>query len=324
MRRALPCGCYEAGSFGPFARLWAAIRQRGLAAGTVRLLWHGVRRSGRFAVDLPPHALTVLCGHPGHAPIGLVLFGALLEPEYDLVQRGLLPAAVVFDVGGGIGTYAMVAARRAAAAVHLFEPHPANLERVRANLARNGCSDRVRVLPVAVSSREGFTTLRRGGGPFTSRIGVVGDQQSPDTVPAVTLDAHCARFGIERVDLLKVDVEGHEADVLSGAVGLLAARRIGVVVFEIGPSLPRSRAILANHGYRLFHYVAETATLHPVCRDGHARDTRPSALHCNLVAVAPTSGVLPLPLPRLHPALLSAGSSTGPVSLAVAAEAPWA
>lgn len=189
MRRALPCGCYEAGSFGPFARLWAAMRQRGLrgfAPGTLRLLWHAVRRSRRFAVDLPTEALTVLCGHPGHAPIGLVLFGALLEPVYDFVQRGVLPAAVVFDVGGGIGTYAMVAARRAAAAVRLFEPHPANLERVRANLAHNGCGDRdrVRVVPVAVSSREGFTTLRRRGGPFTSRIGVVGDQPAPDTVPA--------------------------------------------------------------------------------------------------------------------------------------------
>ena len=49
-----------------------------------------------------------------------------------------------------------------------------------------------------------------------------------------TLDAFASRRGLRHIDLLKIDVEGHEYDVLRGAEKLLAARQIGIVQFEFG------------------------------------------------------------------------------------------
>jgi hypothetical protein len=48
-----------------------------------------------------------------------------------------------------------------------------------------------------------------------------------------TLDAEAARLGLERIDLLKIDVEGYEAEVLAGASELLGAGRIGAVLCEL-------------------------------------------------------------------------------------------
>lgn len=49
-----------------------------------------------------------------------------------------------------------------------------------------------------------------------------------------TIDRYCAAKGIEHIDLLKIDVEGHELDVLHGAESIFRANAIDMVTFEFG------------------------------------------------------------------------------------------
>lgn len=49
-----------------------------------------------------------------------------------------------------------------------------------------------------------------------------------------TLEAYCKMHNIEHIHLLKLDVEGHELDVLNGALGLFAKNAIDIVTFEFG------------------------------------------------------------------------------------------
>ncbi len=49
-----------------------------------------------------------------------------------------------------------------------------------------------------------------------------------------TIDEYCSSRGIEYIDLLKIDVEGHELDVLHGAGRMFAAGAIGMAAFEFG------------------------------------------------------------------------------------------
>jgi hypothetical protein len=61
---------------------------------------------------------------------------------------------------------------------------------------------------------------------------VAHDGADATEVKTGTLDAEAERLGLERVDLIKIDVEGHEPKVLAGAQRLLRERRIGAVLCE--------------------------------------------------------------------------------------------
>ena len=50
--------------------------------------------------------------------------------------------------------------------------------------------------------------------------------------PCITLDSYAADNAIERIDLLKIDVEGHEMAALRGAAGLLSEGRVDAIYFE--------------------------------------------------------------------------------------------
>jgi hypothetical protein len=97
-----------------------------------------------------------------------------------------------------------------------------------------------------VYSREGTAELHLFGGGRNA-LHSLGDVRLDDptlddaaarpeaavAVATLTLDGYCARHGVERVDFLKIDVEGAELDVLLGAQALLKDRRVGIVQFEV-------------------------------------------------------------------------------------------
>lgn len=84
---------------------------------------------------------------------------------------------------------------------------------------------------------------------------------TPTTVSALTLDSFCVSAGVNRVDVLKIDTEGHDLEVLQGAHRLLCERRIRFVYFEFndiqsdaqaqGGALLPIDTLLRRHGLRL-------------------------------------------------------------------------
>ena len=75
------------------------------------------------------------------------------------------------------------------------------------------------------------------------------DMAQTESVRLDSVDAYCARCGIERIDLLKLDVEGHELDVLQGAVRMFQERRIRMVTFEFGGCNIDTRTFLQDFWY---------------------------------------------------------------------------
>jgi FkbM family methyltransferase len=282
-----PCG------FGAWAKLHAGLRRFGMLAtlrGACRLGLMRILRSPDGIAAVVRDGLSFRFRMPVQCPTALVLYGDLVEPEYEFVRRVVVRGSVFFDVGAGIGTFALVAARHGAR-VHAFEPHAGNAATIAANLERNRLGDLVTLQPVAVSDRSGAAELRTGRSWFDTEVVAVRDCAAPATVPAVTLDEFCRCRSIEAIDVLKVDVEGHEHRVLTGAARLLREQRIGAVIVEAGRSYAACRALLEAAGYELFYYLPEYNGLLRMSAVDH-RDLaicRPSGFHCNVVA-APRLG----------------------------------
>lgn len=153
------------------------------------------------------------------------------------VLRACLPregAPVVLDVGANIGLATMAMAATAPGRTRLLavEPSPRNLAHLRRNLAANGL-ERVEVVAAAAGAEPGVLSFHEAGYGAGSHL-VSGHHLADGAMPAVevpveTLDRVVSSRGLERLDFVKIDVEGFEPDVLAGGAG--AIERFRPVVY---------------------------------------------------------------------------------------------
>lgn len=152
-----------------------------------------------------------------------------LDPdEGALIDAGLPADGVFVDVGAGVGLHTLWAARRLGerGRVLALEPDPAAFARLVHNLAVNGLQGRVTALRCGAADREGAFDLR----PDPARPG------ASIRVPCRPLEALLAEHGLERVDILRIDVEGAEDRVLPPFLKAApASRHPHTVLLEAGP-----------------------------------------------------------------------------------------
>jgi FkbM family methyltransferase len=186
---------------------------------------------------------------------------------------GGLPAdgeVVVFDVGANRGDFAAraLAAVGQRARIHCFEPSPAAF----AELARRFESEpRIRLANVGLSDDDRDAVLY--GDAAGSTLGslyrreIAGRDIAFEETEQVTLrrlDEICAELGIERIDYLKVDAEGHDVAVLGGCGALLDGERIGAVQFEHGGTAMDARIFLRD----FFDLLEPAYVVHRILPDG--------------------------------------------------------
>lgn len=142
----------------------------------------------------------------------LFWFGEKDPAELRQVLQRMPSGGVFFDVGANFGYYSVrVAARYAHAKVFAFEPNPPIFERLRRNVQLNSLSN-VEAVPMGLSDHDGQAALQtRSDSSGWSRV-VEGAG-----IQLTTLDSFKTRSQLTRLDLIKVDVEGHELAFLRGA-----------------------------------------------------------------------------------------------------------
>lgn len=160
------------------------------------------------------------------------------------------PGAIVFDVGANLGWWskALLAEMNGAVRVFMFEPQPF-LQEDLAPLVEQGCT----LVPKAVGSRPGVLPLylpepKAGNASLHPRRDTYFEHQAFTTidVPVITLDDFASENGIDHIDLVKIDVEGHEMDVLKGAEALISARKVKAIAFEFGSANINSRTFFRD------------------------------------------------------------------------------
>lgn len=188
----------------------------------------------------------------------------LEERVLETWSRYARDAKVVFDVGANAGIYSLAAAAASKdSQIHAFEPTPEIAAHLRATVDMNGIEGRLQVQEAAVGDCPGSIFLNRFSGENEDNEGmnfVSSECRAPSSVevPMVSLDAFCSERGLQKIDLLKVDVQGNEPAVFEGARGLIERGAIQSIFFELNwdrldpDRCPACEAVefLSNAGYR--------------------------------------------------------------------------
>jgi FkbM family methyltransferase len=161
-----------------------------------------------------------------------------------LTEEWRSPVEIFFDIGANEGQTATEALRIfPAARVFSFEPHPITFQKLKSRFDNNR---RVACYNIALSNENGKAVMYEYSessmiNSLTSkaRYAVRQEKKVSREVPVKvsSLDWFCRDQNIDRIDVLKIDTEGHELEVLKGAVTLLSSGKIRYVYAEFNDLL---------------------------------------------------------------------------------------
>lgn len=198
-------------------------RYRRLVEEAERRWWTGEYGATGEPQMLPLGSTETVWLRPGTSDL-LVYRDVVVRDNYGGVR---LPRnAVVLDCGANIGLVtATLLSRHPEARALAIEPDPENFALCCRNLAAFG--DRVTTLRAAIWNESGWMRLAGGGaGTWASRV-----EPGAGDVEALTIESAVGRLGVETIDLLKLDIEGAEANILASDTSWL--RTINCLMVEL-------------------------------------------------------------------------------------------
>ena len=192
-----------------------------------------LRTGGRIVLDLSDHAQR-------HT----YLYGVVEEHTTRFVRATVGAGDVVLDVGANSGYYSILCSDLGATVV-AFEPQHELAAAIRRSAALNGRS--IDVHEVACGARAGEATLFESSDPYYGGMAtLVADYYTISrpayTVPVITLDEFCGGRAIAPT-LVKIDVEGFEADVVEGMSEMMRVAQ-PLVVCEVAFDRPHAARVL--------------------------------------------------------------------------------
>lgn len=211
---------------------------------------------------------------------GLAIFGERELDQRDILKDILRSGNTVLDIGANIGYYPLVeySLVKPSGRIYAYEPDPRNVEILHQNIMINGAQDVIEVFEGAVSSSEGSAILHLAE---LSNLNALELSKGGDSEVLIARNMHKRRYVGEapvtkrdicnillraerKIDLIRMDIEGHEVEVLNGMVRGLEDQTLGdrapkYIVFEphsweydANPnSLERVLGKLSAHGYRI-------------------------------------------------------------------------
>lgn len=243
------------------ARLWThpanqGNRVRAVGRYVAWQLWQRtIARPWTLAV---PGGLEVVC-HP-HDPVASAVIYSGGWPDHEemrFMQDYLAAGDTMVDVGANIGLYTLSAASVPGVHVLCLEPGSTAFTRLMANISLNALHDRVTAHRLAAGRWDDVALLSTERGPMNSIVSAGAEPVEKITV--APLDSLVAE---EPVALVKIDVEGHELEVLAGAVGLIATRRPALIV-EVNDQ-DGVEEFCSRFDYTSVAYRGESRTITPV------------------------------------------------------------
>ena len=195
------------------------------------------------------------------------LLGAFELATMRAYKRIVRPGDIVLDIGANIGAHVLHLARAVGAKGKVWAIGPTDyaIGKLRANIALNpALATRIACCQLMLVEQADRYQVRplHSSWPLTGEAGLHerhgGRLMSAENARAVTLDSFILEFGIERVDFIKLDIDGYECGMLRGARETLKTLR-PVILLELSPhqldesggSLEELIDLLGTAGYTL-------------------------------------------------------------------------
>lgn len=170
-----------------------------------------------------------------------IIYNGFYELDLSkMMVRLARQGGLMVDVGANYGYFSCLwASKRPGNSVIAFEASPVNIEPLRNNVRKNKLDDSITVIPLALGKEPGILKFnlatenkQTGWGGFT-----INNDSGSVEVKVDTLDNYARKNNIQKIDVLKIDVEGADTWVLYGAKELLSEKRIRHIFFE--QNIPR-------------------------------------------------------------------------------------
>ena len=164
-------------------------------------------------------------------------FENLVRQDYLMHGMALYPGAIVIDVGANIGSFTLLAASIVGVngRVYAFEPVGETFARLERNISLNRMGN---VVPCreAIGGKEGSITINtHEKSAYASATVKFEHTSAAETARCSTVQGTIERYGLERVDFLKVDCEGGEYEIFRSMTPSTASK-IGQIAMEVHPT----------------------------------------------------------------------------------------
>jgi FkbM family methyltransferase len=230
--------------------------------------WRAISVMGRkkHVIDLPSYGVSMAVPSEWHGIAKLIFaYRDFYDRELVWLSKNVSPGSVTVDVGASFGIYTLVAARAAGISgqVFSFEPATAAFDILKANVDRNRLTN-VHAFRCALGERDGEGELyHHRDSSRNSLAHAAGMAGTSESVHLTTLGKVLDTAGVEKVDLIKIDVEGTEELVLKGCSTMVRRARPKIII-ELSPA--RASAIglradgawqlLASLGYKMYEIAS--------------------------------------------------------------------
>jgi FkbM family methyltransferase len=231
----------------------------------------------------------------------LELYGEFSQGEWELFAQAVSPGMTVVEVGANIGSHSVALARACfPGPLYLFEPQQRVFQILCANLALNGIGNAI-AYPEACSDQAGMVIIPPLDYGATGNFGGVSVQADADGVQgmrvrAIPLDS----LDLAACDVLKIDVEGFEAQVVRGAAETIRKfRPLLYVENDRAAHQQELISLIAGMDYRLYWHTPPL--FRPDNFNGHAENVFPGVVSVNMLCIPAERNTVVQGLIEIHP-----------------------
>jgi FkbM family methyltransferase len=246
-----------------FDKNYFRLQRRGIVSRTRHVLW-------RDLLSLCPVKRLEVKGDDGITRLVRLnslaevtaAIGRTAEDGVASTVEQLRPGHVFVDIGANAGRYSLIASRLVGPTgmVYAFEPAPDTFQVLQRNCEINDAKNIV-LVNAAVSSEDGEAEMSFGSDSGWSTLHQdwlwhVGKENAARRVKVRTLNVekYLEAKGVRRVDLIKIDVEGHEIAILKSLKSMIDPAVVGKWVVEVHRPIVQPEevaAILSSGGYHV-------------------------------------------------------------------------